>query len=69
MGFPPCQATIVSSYIHTPPSGFGKIMAEVKPRLAVAYHTIRQPEQDLMMIEASERMEAQSPDRLRHRPV
>jgi hypothetical protein len=32
LGFPPRQAVIVSSYIHTPPSGFGKIMAEVKPR-------------------------------------
>jgi ribonuclease Z len=51
LGFPPRQATIVSSYIHTPPSGFGKIMAEVKPRLAVGYHTIRQPELDLMMID------------------
>ena len=51
LGFPPRQATIVSSYIHTPPSGFGKIMAEVKPRLAVGYHTLRQPELDLMMIE------------------
>ena len=51
LGFPPRQATIVSSYIHTPPSGFGKIMAEVKPRLAVGYHTIRQSELDQMMLE------------------
>ena len=51
LGFPPRQATIVSSYIHTPPSGFGKIMAEVKPRLAVGYHTIRDPELDQMMLE------------------
>ncbi|MGI9350181.1 MAG: guanitoxin biosynthesis MBL fold metallo-hydrolase GntH [Rhizobiaceae bacterium] len=51
LGFPPRQATIVSSYIHTPPSGFGKIMAQVKPRLAVGYHTIRQPELDQMMLE------------------
>ncbi len=34
LGFPPRQATYVSSYIHTPPAGFGKIMAEVQPRLA-----------------------------------
>ena len=33
------QATWVSTIIHTPPEAFGKIMAEVKPRLAVAYHT------------------------------
>jgi hypothetical protein len=51
LGFPPRQAVIVSSYIHTPPSGFGKIMAEVKQRLAVGYHTIRQPELDQMMLE------------------
>ena len=51
LGFPPRQATIVSSYIHTPPSGFGKLMSEVKPRLAVAYHTIRQPELDQQIIE------------------
>jgi ribonuclease Z len=51
LGFPPRQATFVSSYIHTPPAGFGKIMAEVQPRLAVGYHTIRDPELDLMMIE------------------
>jgi ribonuclease Z len=51
LGFPPRQAVIVSSYIHTPPSGFGKIMAEIKPRLAVGYHTIRQPELDQMMLE------------------
>ena len=51
LGFPPRQAVIVSSYIHTPPSGFGKIMAAVQPRLAVGYHTIRQPELDQMMLE------------------
>ncbi|GAB3529735.1 MBL fold metallo-hydrolase [Photobacterium alginatilyticum] len=51
LGWEARQATFVSSYIHTPPSGFGKIMAEVKPRLAVGYHTIRQPELDMMMIE------------------
>jgi len=51
LGFPPRQATIVSSYIHTPPQGFGKIMAAVQPRLAVGYHTIRQPELDQMMLE------------------
>jgi ribonuclease Z len=51
LGFPPRQAVIVSSYIHTPPQGFGKIMAAVQPRLAVGYHTIRQPELDQMMLE------------------
>jgi ribonuclease Z len=46
------QATFVSSYIHTPPAGFGKIMSEVMPRLAVGYHTIREPELDQQIIEA-----------------
>ena len=51
LGFPPRQATFVSSYIHTPPAGFGKIMSEVNPRLAVGYHTIRRPELDQMIVE------------------
>jgi len=37
-GFPYKQAYWVTSVIHTPPQGFGKIMSAVKPRLAVAYH-------------------------------
>ncbi|NOR43597.1 MAG: MBL fold metallo-hydrolase [Gammaproteobacteria bacterium] len=37
-GFPYKQAYWVTSQIHTPPEGFGKLMSEVKPRLAVAYH-------------------------------
>jgi len=37
-GWPLREATNVSSYIHTPPSGFGKLMTAVQPRLAVAYH-------------------------------
>ncbi len=32
------QAVFITSYIHTPPSAFGKIMAEVKPRHAIGYH-------------------------------
>lgn len=44
LGFPPRQAVVVSSYIHTPPTGFGKLMAEARPRLAVAYHSILVPE-------------------------
>jgi ribonuclease Z len=44
LGFPPRQAVVVSSYIHTPPEGFGKIMAQVRPRLAVGYHSILVPE-------------------------
>ena len=35
---PPLQAVLISSYLHTPPQGFGKIMAAVKPRHAIGYH-------------------------------
>jgi len=45
------QSTFVSSYIHTPPSRFGKVMAAVKPRMAVAYHSILMPEQYQDMLE------------------
>ena len=37
-GFPYKQAYWVTTVIHTPPEGFGKIMSMVEPRLAVAYH-------------------------------
>ncbi|MGI9238343.1 MAG: guanitoxin biosynthesis MBL fold metallo-hydrolase GntH, partial [Woeseiaceae bacterium] len=46
------QATFVSSYVHTPPAGFGKIMSAVEPRLAVGYHSILVPEMHQQMIEA-----------------
>ena len=46
------QATYVTSYIHTPPEGFGKVMSEIKPRMAVAYHSILMPEQSQQMLEA-----------------
>ncbi len=36
--FPYQQAYWVTSVIHTPPEGFGKIMSAIKPRMAVAYH-------------------------------
>ncbi len=45
------QSTWVSSYIHTPPQGFGKVMSAVKPRMAVAYHSILMPEQFQQMLE------------------
>jgi len=37
-GFPYKQAYWVTSQIHTPPEAFGKLMSEVIPRMAVAYH-------------------------------
>jgi ribonuclease Z len=38
MKFTPEQALMVGTQIHTAPEAFGKIMSEVKPRMAVAYH-------------------------------
>ena len=37
------NATFVSSYIHTPPEGFGKVMSAINPRMAVAFHTVLLP--------------------------
>lgn len=37
-------ATWVSSYIHTPPAAFGKMMSQLKPRMAIAYHAVLLPE-------------------------
>ncbi len=36
--FPPGRALNVGTQIHTSPEAFGKIMSEVKPRMAIAYH-------------------------------
>lgn len=38
LGTPPAQAVYISSYIHTPPDAFGKVMAEIRPRHAIGYH-------------------------------
>ena len=46
-----CPATFVSSYIHTPPQGFGKVMSAVKPRMAVAFHTVLLPDIQQGMLE------------------
>jgi len=32
------QAVYITSYIHTPPGAFGKVMSAVKPRHAIGYH-------------------------------
>ncbi|MFW2438150.1 MAG: hypothetical protein ACN4GR_02120 [Arenicellales bacterium] len=37
-------STFVTSYIHTPLSGYGKVMTAIKPRMAVAYHTVLLPD-------------------------
>jgi len=38
MRFTPEQALQVGTQIHTAPEAFGKVMAEIQPRMAVAYH-------------------------------
>ena len=38
LGTPPAQAIFITSYIHTPPDAFGKVMSAIKPRHAVGYH-------------------------------
>ena len=37
-GFSPREALIVGTIAHTSPEQFGKVMSEVKPRIAVGYH-------------------------------
>ncbi len=38
LGTPPVQATLITSYLHTPPQAFGKVMSAVEPRHAIGYH-------------------------------
>ena len=38
MGFTPEAALMVGTQIHTAPEAFGKVMSDIKPRMAVAYH-------------------------------
>lgn len=38
MGFTPESALLVGTQVHTAPEAFGKIMSEIKPRMAIAYH-------------------------------
>ena len=38
LGTPYPQAVFITSYIHTPPQAFGKVMSAVKPRHAIGYH-------------------------------
>jgi ribonuclease Z len=44
-------ATFVSTRIHTEPQAFGKIMAAVKPRLAVGYHSVQSPENNAAIMD------------------
>jgi ribonuclease Z len=45
------QATYVSTRIHTEPQAFGKVMATLKPRMAVGYHSVQSPENNQAIIE------------------
>ena len=45
------QATYVSTRVHTEPEAFGKVMAVVKPRLAVGYHSVQSPENNAAIME------------------
>ncbi|WP_170570230.1 guanitoxin biosynthesis MBL fold metallo-hydrolase GntH [Ruegeria atlantica] len=38
MKFSPESALLVGTQVHTAPEAFGKVMSEIKPRMAVAYH-------------------------------
>jgi ribonuclease Z len=42
-GWDLAQATYVSTRIHTEPQAFGKVMATLKPRMAVGYHSVQSP--------------------------
>ncbi len=45
------QATYVSTRIHTEPQAFGKVMSEVKPRLAVGYHSVQSPDNNAAIMD------------------
>ncbi|UCH41644.1 MAG: MBL fold metallo-hydrolase, partial [Gammaproteobacteria bacterium] len=38
MKFTPESALLVGTQVHTAPEAFGKVMSDIKPRMAVAYH-------------------------------
>ncbi|MGI9374026.1 MAG: guanitoxin biosynthesis MBL fold metallo-hydrolase GntH [Hyphomicrobiales bacterium] len=45
------QATYVSTRIHTEPQAFGKVMSQVKPRLAIGYHSVQSPENNAAIMD------------------
>lgn len=46
------QATYVSTRVHCEPSAFGKVMSQVKPRLAVGYHSVQSPENNAAIMDS-----------------
>jgi ribonuclease Z len=45
------QAMWVSTRIHTEPQAFGKVMATLKPRMAVGYHSVQSPANNAAIID------------------
>ena len=45
------QATYVSTRIHTEPQAFGKVMATLKPRMAVGYHSVQSPDNNAAIMD------------------
>jgi ribonuclease Z len=50
-GWSLAQATYVSTRIHSEPAAFGKVMAAVKPRMAVGYHSVQSPENNAAIMD------------------
>ena len=50
-GWDLAQATYVSTRIHTDPQAFGKVMATLKPRMAVGYHSVQSPENNAAIMD------------------
>jgi len=50
-GWDLAQATYVSTRIHAEPQAFGKVMATLKPRLAVGYHSVQSPENNAAIMD------------------
>lgn len=45
------QAMYVSTRIHTEPQAFGKVMATLKPRMALGYHSVQSPENNAAIMD------------------
>ena len=50
-GWSLAQATYVATRIHSEPQAFGKVMSQVKPRLAVGYHSVQSPENNAAIMD------------------
>lgn len=50
-GWDLAQATYVSTRIHCEPQAFGKVMSQIKPRLAVGYHSVQSPENNAAIMD------------------